>query len=173
MNLHPQRLDVICAVRPFCQISKVQLDVVPAIVEFQRHRADIWLHPCDRLKIWCSKSTSDILVIQNLDLKREVFLKIFHNNSQKWKLNPKSSRRISWACDVSWLYICSNNFKYIRLDIFILGSFNVPIHNFLIPYLQWLGPEAIKNGQEPRLKCILEHVLKLVDQLNWGSNRRG
>lgn len=50
MNLHPQRLDVICAVRPFCQISKVQLDVVPAIVEFQRHRADIWLHPCDRLQ---------------------------------------------------------------------------------------------------------------------------
>ena len=68
---------------------------------------------------------------------------------------------------------------------------------FLVPYLQWLGPEqitrethdtscssshdskrrhmgsphyvpeAIKNGQEPRLKRILEHVLKLVDQLNW------
>ena len=27
-------------------------------------------------------------------------------------------------------------------------------------------PEAIKNGQEPRLKRILEHVMKLVDQLN-------
>jgi len=25
-------------------------------------------------------------------------------------------------------------------------------------------PEAIKNGQEPRLKRIPEHVLKLVDQ---------
>jgi len=88
-----------------------------------------WSATFTHLKIWCSESTSDILVIQNLDLKREVFLKIFHNNGQKWKLNPKSSRRISWACDVSWLYICSNDFKYIRLDIFILRSFNVPIHN--------------------------------------------
>ena len=43
-----------------------------------------WSAAFTHLKIWCSESTSDILVIQNLDLKREVFLKIFHNNGQKW-----------------------------------------------------------------------------------------
>ena len=95
-----------------------------------------WLTALTHLKIWCPKSPSDILIIQNLDLKCEVFLKIFHNNRQKRKLDSKSSRRISWACDVSWLYICSNDFKYIRLDIFILRSFNVPIHNCIWSYWQ-------------------------------------
>lgn len=50
MNLHPQRLGVICAIRPFRQISEIQLNVVPAIVKLQRHCANIWFHPCNRLQ---------------------------------------------------------------------------------------------------------------------------
>ena len=50
MNLHPECLDVICAVRSLCKISEVQLNVVPAIIKLQWHCADIWLYPCNGLQ---------------------------------------------------------------------------------------------------------------------------
>jgi hypothetical protein len=50
MNLHSQCLGVVCAIRLLCQVSKIQLNVVPPIIKLQWHCAYIWLHSSNRLE---------------------------------------------------------------------------------------------------------------------------
>jgi hypothetical protein len=40
VDLHPQRLDVICAISTPCEIRKVELDLIPAFIQSHRHGAD-------------------------------------------------------------------------------------------------------------------------------------
>lgn len=143
MNLNSQRLNIISTICSSGQIGKIQLNLIPSVIHPQWHGADIWLHSSHGLKIRCSETSSDILIVQYLNLKCEVFLQILNNHNQKRQLYSKGSRRVSWACNVCWLDIWSNYFQDVGLNIFILWPFYMAIDNFFIPYLQRLAPKAI------------------------------
>lgn len=57
------------------------------------------------LKIRSSESSPDILIIQHLDLKCEIFLQVFHYHDQEWEFYAKCSSWICWASNVCGLKI--------------------------------------------------------------------
>jgi len=81
------------------------------------------------LKVGSSETPPDILIIQHLNLKCEIFLHILHNHNQKWEFYTKSRSRVCRACDICGLDIRSNNFKHIGLYVFIMQSFYMAIGN--------------------------------------------
>lgn len=81
------------------------------------------------LKIRSSETPANILIIQNLDLKCEVFLQILHDHNKKRQLYPKCRNRVSRASDVYWLHIWPYNLKDIGLDVLILWPFYLAVYN--------------------------------------------
>ena len=65
-DLHSQRLDVVGAVRASREVGQVELDLVPAVVQPHRHRADERLHTRRALVVTRPESPSYVLVIENL-----------------------------------------------------------------------------------------------------------
>ena len=61
---------------PSCEIRKVELDLVPALVKTHRHCADEGLHPCGALVIACTEASPHVLVVQYLNFECEVFLMV-------------------------------------------------------------------------------------------------
>ena len=49
VDLNTERLDVVGTVRTACEVAKVELDLVPALVQAHRHGADERLHSRRRL----------------------------------------------------------------------------------------------------------------------------
>merc|ERR1711957_217181 len=58
MQLHTQRLDVVCAISPTCEVGEVELDLIPTLVKSHGHRADEGLDPGRALVIGRSKPSS-------------------------------------------------------------------------------------------------------------------
>ena len=79
VDLHSQRLDVVRAVSPPREIGQVELDLVPALVQTHRHRADERLHSCCALVVRCPKPSAHVLVVQYLHLKCEILLQLCEN----------------------------------------------------------------------------------------------
>ena len=61
--LYSQSFDVVGAVGSPREIGKIELDLIPAVVESHRHRADERLHPRRRLIIARAKTTSHVLIV--------------------------------------------------------------------------------------------------------------
>jgi len=76
MNLYPERLDVVRTVGSTCEVREVELNLVPAIVETHGHCADERLYACLCLVVRGSESATNVLVIQDLYLEREVFFEL-------------------------------------------------------------------------------------------------
>jgi len=64
--LDAECLDVVGAVRPPREVGQVELDLVPAVVQSHRHRADERLHPRRALVVARPESTTNVLVVQYL-----------------------------------------------------------------------------------------------------------
>ena len=64
--LDTESLDVVGAVRSAGEVGQVELDLVPAVVQSHRHRADEWLDARRALVVTRAEPTSHVLVVQHL-----------------------------------------------------------------------------------------------------------
>ena len=90
MDLHTQGLDIVGAVGSAGEIRQVELDLVPSLVETHRHRADEGLHTGGALIVARTESTSDILVVEDLDFEGEIFLKVLDDHDKEGQLDAQS-----------------------------------------------------------------------------------
>jgi len=69
MNLDPQSLRIGRTIRFSGELREIELDVVPTVLEPERHRADIGLDPRFGLKVGSSESPANVLVVEYLDFE--------------------------------------------------------------------------------------------------------
>ena len=89
MDLNSQSLNIVRSVCSSGEVGQVELDLVPPFIESHGHGADEWLYSgcglqerLGRMRRWeegylivgSSESSSDVLVIKDLNFKSEVFL---------------------------------------------------------------------------------------------------
>jgi len=152
MNLNPQSLNVVGAIGTTREIGKIELDLVPTLVESHGHCTYERLHAGGGLVIRSAESAADILVIQHLNLKGEVLLQILDDHHQERKLDTECLLRISRRCDVVGRHIGAHDFDHAGLDIRVCHALDVTIPHLLLPYLQRLGADGVEDRQEARLE---------------------
>jgi len=74
--LLPQSLDVICSVGTTGEITQVELDLVPALIQSHRHGTDEGLHTGRRLVVRSTETTAHVLVVQYLHFEGEVLFQL-------------------------------------------------------------------------------------------------
>ncbi len=74
MDLHSQGLDVVRTVGSAGEVTQVELNLVPALIQSHGHGADEGLHSGRALVVRRAETTSNVLVVQYLYLEGEVFL---------------------------------------------------------------------------------------------------
>ena len=111
MDLNPQRLHVVGPVGSPGEVGQVELDLVPALVQSHRHRADEGLHSGGGLVVTRSESSPDVLVIQDLDLECEIFLHVLHDHHEVGQLDAQRLLRVRRAGHVGCAAIGSNNLQ--------------------------------------------------------------
>lgn len=146
MNLNSQGLYVVGTVRSPCEIWQVELNLVPALIQSHRHRTNEWLYTGSRLIVWCTESSPDTLVIQDLDLECEIFLQVLDDHDKEGKLDGERLLWIKRSIDVISRYIGTHNLKNRWLNVRISDSFDVTVPHALIPNLQRLGSKLYSNS---------------------------
>ena len=76
MQYLPEGLNIVGTVSTTGEIRQVELDLVPAFIQSHGHGADERLDTGGGLVVGGSESTSNVLVIENLDFESEVFLQL-------------------------------------------------------------------------------------------------
>jgi hypothetical protein len=66
MYLNSESFNIVGAIGSSGEVGKVELDLIPSVVESHRHCADEGLYASSRLVVASSESPSDVLIIQNL-----------------------------------------------------------------------------------------------------------
>ena len=64
--MYAKGLDVVGAVRSAGEVRQVELDLVPAVVQPHRHRADERLDACRALVVAGAEPSTDVLVVKHL-----------------------------------------------------------------------------------------------------------
>ena len=105
VNLDPESLHVVCAVRSSREVRKIELNLVPSLVQSHRHRADERLHPGGGLVVARPESSPYILVIQDLHLECVVLLHVLDNHHKVGKLDAEGLLGVSGTSDVGSAHI--------------------------------------------------------------------
>lgn len=87
MDLNSKGLYVIGTVGSSGEIRQVELNLIPSFIKSHRHGANKWLDSGSGLIVGGSESSSNTLIIQNLDLEGEVFLQVLNDHDQERKLD--------------------------------------------------------------------------------------
>ena len=111
VDLNPQRLHVVGPVGSPREVRQVELDLIPALVQSHRHRADERLHSGGGLVVAGSESSPHILIIEDLDLKCEIFLHVLHDHHEIGQLDAQRLLRVSRAGHVGCAAIGPNNLQ--------------------------------------------------------------
>ena len=137
MNLNSESLYVVGTVSSSGEIRKIELNLIPSLIQSHWHCADEWLNSGGGLIVGGSESPSNTLVIQYLHLECEVFLQVLDNHDQEWKLDGQGLLWVQWSIDVVGGYISSHDLKNWWLNIWISNSLDVTVSDLFIPNLQW------------------------------------
>jgi len=135
VDLNSERLDVVGAVCSPREVGKIELDLIPAVVESHRHRANERLHPRRRLIIARPEPTSYVFVVQHLHFKGEIFLQIFDDHDEERQFDPERLFRIRRTRDVGRADVGSNNLKDEGLDVVVCDTFYMTVAHLFVPYL--------------------------------------
>mmetsp|Transcript_35108 Transcript_35108/g.113658 ORF Transcript_35108/g.113658 Transcript_35108/m.113658 type:complete len:248 (+) Transcript_35108:156-899(+) len=158
MQLHPQGLDVVRAVGAAREVGQVELDLVPALIEAHRHRADEGLHARGALVVRGPESAAHLLVIQHGDLESEVLLQVLDDHHEEGQLNAQRLARIRRASDIGGAHVRAHDLEDARLDVGVGQTLDVAIAHLLVPDLQGLAADRVQDGQKTRLVGVLEHL---------------
>ena len=76
MDLDPQSLNVICPIGPLREIRKIELNLIPPVVQPHRHRTNEGLDPRGGLIVRGPEASPDVFVIEDLDFKCKKLFKL-------------------------------------------------------------------------------------------------
>jgi hypothetical protein len=157
VNLNAEGLDVVGTISTASEIGKVELNLIPTFVETHGHGADEGLNACGGLVVGGAEATAETLVVENLNLEGEVLLEVLDNHDEEGKLDTQSLLRVSGACDVASVDIATDEFENRGVNVLISKALDVTVTDFLFPNLERARTDGVKDRQETRLECILEH----------------
>jgi len=157
VELHAEGLNVVGTIGAASEIRQIELDLVPSFIEAHGHGTDEGLHASRGLVIGRAETTTDVLVIEDLNLKSEILFEILDDHDQEGELDSEGLLSVSGAGDVSGTHVRAHDLKDGGLNVLIRDALDVAIANLLVEDLQGLGSNAVKDGQEPRLEGVLEH----------------
>lgn len=135
MNLYAEGLDVVGTVGTSGKIGEIELDLIPAVVQPHRHRADEGLHPGRALVVARPKSSSHVLVVKHLHLEREVFFQVFDDHDEEGELDAEGFARVGGAGDVGRTHVGSDDLQNQRLNVVVSDSLYVAIPYLFVPDL--------------------------------------
>jgi len=72
----PKRFNIVSTIGSSCEIRQVELDLIPAFIKTHGHGTNERFYSCCALVVTSSESSSNILVIEYLNLKCEVLLQL-------------------------------------------------------------------------------------------------
>ena len=116
VDLNPQRLHVVGPIRSPGEVRQVELDLVPALVQPHRHRADKRLHSGGGLVVAGSESSPHILIIEDLDLKCEIFLHVLHYHDEVGQLDAQGLLGVRGAGDEGGANVRPDDLQDERLE---------------------------------------------------------
>jgi len=111
MDLDSERLDIVSSICSAGEVGQVELDLVPALVESHRHRADERFHTSCGLVVRGAESSSDIFIIKYHHFECKIFSQIFDDHYKERQLDAKGFLRISRTLDECRANVGSHNFK--------------------------------------------------------------
>jgi hypothetical protein len=76
VDLNSQSLDVVSTVGTTGEITQVELNLVPALIQTHGHGTDEGLHSGGRLVIRGAETTSNVLIVEHLHLEGEILLQL-------------------------------------------------------------------------------------------------
>ena len=138
VDLYSQGLDIVGTVGSPREIGQVELNLVPSLVESHGHGTDEGFDPGSRLVVGGSESTPHALVVEDLDLEREVLLQVLNDHNQEGQLDSQSLLGVERGIDVVGRHISSHDLKDGGLDIWVGDSLNVAVSHLLVPDLEGL-----------------------------------
>ena len=138
VNLHAEGLDVVCAVRPPREVTQVELDLVPALVEAHGHGADEGLDSGGRLVVRGAEPAADVLVVEDLDFEGEVLLEVLDDHDEEGELDAEGLVGVGGAGDVVGGDVGAHDLEDRRLDVGVGDALDVAVAHALVPDLQGL-----------------------------------
>lgn len=162
VDLHSERFDVIRPVRSPREVGKVELDLIPTLVESHGHGTYERLHSRRALIVRRAESSTDVLVVEDLYLEGEVLLEILEYHDEERQFDTQRLLRLGGTDDVIRGDVGSHDLQNGRLDVRVGDSLDVSVSNGGVPYLQGLRPNGIEDRKESALERVAEH-----DSIDW------
>ena len=100
MDLNSEGLDVVSSVGSPCEVTQIELNLIPSFIQSHRHSTDEGFHSCRALIVACSESPSDILVIKHLHFECEVFLQVLDDHYEEGQFDSECFVSICGTCNV-------------------------------------------------------------------------
>ena len=96
-----------------------------------------------------------------MDFKGKILFQVFNDHHQKGQLDAERFLWIGRCADVRGGDVGAFDLEHQRLDVIVSYAFNVPIAHFLIPDLQRLRANTVKDRQKATL---LNKLLQKLDK---------
>lgn len=157
VHLHAQRLLVVGAVGSTRELGQVELQLVPAVVQLNRHRADERLHPGGGLVVAGAEATPHVLVVQHQHLEREELLQVLDDEHDEGQTNAQRVPRIGRTGDVARVDVASADVQHQRLQVLVHHALHLAEALRLGPNLQRVAADAVEDRHEVFLERVLEH----------------
>ena len=110
MNLNPNGFHIVRSICPTCEIRQIELNLVPPFIQTHWHCTNEWLYSRCGLIVRSSKPPLYTFIIENLYLKREIFVEILDNHHKERKLDTEGLLRIRGTHDVACGNISTHDF---------------------------------------------------------------
>lgn len=112
MDLDTEGLDIVGAVGSTGEVTKIELDLIPALIESHGHSANEWLHSGRALVVGGSEAAAHVLVIKHLHLKGEILLQVLDDHHKEGQLDSESLVCVCWASDVVGRHVSSHDLEH-------------------------------------------------------------
>ena len=141
----PERLNIVCTISSSCEIGQVELNLIPALIESHRHRADEGLDTRGGLIVGGSESTAHILIIEHLHFEGEVLLQVLDDHDQEGQLDGEGLLGVDGACDEVGRHVGAHDFENGGLNVGVRQSLDMTVPHILIPDLERLGADRVED----------------------------
>jgi len=157
MNLNPRGFDIAGPISPPSKVAQVDLNLIPAIIQAQRHGAVEGTDPSAGLEVAGAESPPEVLIIQDFHLECEVALQVLYHEDEEREPDAETGVGTHWTVDVGGAHVVPDDFQRDGADARVSDSFDVAIHHLGAPNAQRLIANRIEDREKPRLVGIPKH----------------
>ena len=119
---------------------------VSDLIQPHGHRADERLDARCALVVGRAESPADVLVVEHLNLEREVLLEVLEDHHEKRELDPKGLVGVGGAGNEGRRNVSADDLQDGGLDVLVRDTLDVPITNLLVPNLQRFRAVCSRGG---------------------------